>query len=162
PALFPTIGSPNPMLTGVALSRRTGKMLTQQVLRSATAAPEAGFRSLFDGSRAAISRWKMFGPGKVDLRDGVIVARPVGGLGLLVFPEGFSDFELRLQFILDRVDDNSGVFVRFRNPNKPVPRRDGSGSDVYNDLPFVAVDTGFEIQIDELALGNRDKGEPDG
>ena len=162
PALFPTIGSPNPMLTGVALGRRTGEMLTQRVLRSARIAAETGFRSLFDGSRASISQWKMFGQGKFDLRDGVIVARPFGGLGLLAFPEGFNDFELRLQFFLDRVDDNSGVFVRFRNPFKPVPRRDGTGSDVYNDLPFVAVDTGFEIQIDELALGNRDKGEPDG
>lgn len=161
-ALFPTIGSPNPMLTGVALARRTGEKLTSEVLPFAKIAPEAGFRSLFDGSRASLSRWRMLGLGKFDLRDGVIVARPFGGLGLLAFPEGFNDFELRLQFFLDRVDDNSGVFVRFRNPLKPVPRRDGSGSDIYNDLTFVAVDTGFEIQIDELALGNRDKGEPNG
>jgi hypothetical protein len=162
PALFPTIGSPNPMLTGVALARRTGEKLTDSVLSLAKIAPESGFRSLFDGSRASLSQWRLFGQGKFDLRDGVIVARPFGGLGLLAFPEGFNDFELRLQFSLDRVDDNSGVFVRFRNPLKPVPRRDGSGSDIYKDLPFVAVDTGFEIQIDELALGNRDKGEPDG
>lgn len=162
PALFPTIGSPNPMLTGVALARRSGEKLTNSVLSLAKIAPESGFRSLFDGSRASLSQWRLFGQGKFDLRDGVIVARPFGGLGLLAFPEGFNDFELRLQFSLDRVDDNSGVFVRFRNPLKPVPRRDGSGSDIYKDLPFVAVDTGFEIQIDELALGNRDKGEPDG
>jgi choline dehydrogenase-like flavoprotein len=151
PALFPTIGSPNPMLTGVALARRTGEKLTSSVLSLAKITPEAGFRSLFDGSRASLSQWRMFGQGKFDLRDGVIVARPFGGLGLLAFPEGFNEFELRLQFFLDRVDDNSGVFVRFRNPLKPVPRRDGSGSDIYNDLTFVAVDTGFEIQIDELA-----------
>ena len=162
PALFPTIGSPNPMLTGVAMARRTGQKLTDSVLSLAKIAPESGFTSLFDGSRASLSQWKLFGQGKFDLRDGVIVARPFGGLGLLAFPQGFNDFELRLQFFLDRVDDNSGVFVRFRNPIKPVPRRDGSGSDIYKDLPFVAVDTGFEIQIDELALGNHDKGEPDG
>jgi len=162
PALFPTIGSPNPMLTGVALARRTGEKLTDSVLSLAKIAPESDFRSLFDGSRASLSQWRLFGQGKFDLRDGVIVARPFGGLGLLAFPEGFNDFELRLQFFLDRVDDNSGVFVRFRNPLKPVPRRDGSGSDIYKDVPFIAVDTGFEIQIDELALGNRDKGEPDG
>ena len=163
PALFPTIGSPNPMLTGVALARRTGQQLTDSVLSSAKIAPEPGFTSLFDGSRASLSQWKLFGQGKFDLRDGVIVARPFGGLGLLAFPKGFNDFELRLQFFLDGVDNNSGVFVRFRNPLKPVPRRDGSGiSDIYQDLPFVAVDTGFEIQIDELALGNQDKGESDG
>ena len=162
PALFPTIGSPNPMLTGVALARRTGQKLTDSVLSLAKINPEPGFTSLFDGTRASLSQWKLFGQGKFDLRDGVIVARPFGGLGLLAFPQGFNDFELRLEFFLDRVDDNSGVFVRFRNPIKPVPRRDGSGSDIYKDLPFVAVDTGFEIQIDELALGNHEKGEPDG
>jgi hypothetical protein len=32
PALFPTIGSPNPMLTGVALGRRTGDLLNRNVL----------------------------------------------------------------------------------------------------------------------------------
>jgi choline dehydrogenase-like flavoprotein len=33
PALFPTIGSPNPMLTGVALARRTGDLLTRTCCR---------------------------------------------------------------------------------------------------------------------------------
>src|SRR5260370_16385239 len=107
PALFPTVGSPNPMLTGVALARRTGKVVRDNVLSVVTLS-EPGFRSLFDGSRASFSRWQMVGQGKFDLRDGVLVARPFGGLGLLVFPEGFNDFELRLQFFLDRVDDNSG------------------------------------------------------
>jgi choline dehydrogenase-like flavoprotein len=32
PAIFPALGSPNPMLTGVALSRRTSDMLTASVL----------------------------------------------------------------------------------------------------------------------------------
>ena len=32
PALFPTSGSPNPMLTGVALGRRTGDLLNSSVL----------------------------------------------------------------------------------------------------------------------------------
>src|SRR5437762_6514019 len=32
PALFPTTGSPNPMLTGVALGRRTGDLLNASVL----------------------------------------------------------------------------------------------------------------------------------
>ena len=40
PALFPTIGSPNPMLTGVALARRTRQQLTDSVLSSAKIAPE--------------------------------------------------------------------------------------------------------------------------
>ncbi|HYX04235.1 MAG TPA: GMC oxidoreductase, partial [Reyranella sp.] len=56
PALFPTTGSPNPMLTGVALSRRTGDLLNASVLPSpdpiVSPQPEAGFRPLFDGTAA--------------------------------------------------------------------------------------------------------------
>jgi len=57
-----------------------------------------------------------------------------------------------LEFRLDRLDDNSGVFLRFRDPRRPVPDR--YNSDLvhrYGNPAFVAVDTGFEVQIDELA-----------
>jgi hypothetical protein len=47
-------------------------------------------------------------------------------------------------------NDNSGVFVRFRDPRMPVTGRDGI-SRPYNNQHWVAVDTGFEIQIDEAA-----------
>jgi hypothetical protein len=54
PALFPTTGSPNPMLSGVALGRRTGDLLNGTVLPKPLAVfspqPEAGFRPLFDGT----------------------------------------------------------------------------------------------------------------
>src|SRR5262245_19627117 len=47
PALFPTSGSPNPMLTGVALGRRTGDLLNTSVLPGAdpifSPQPEGGF-----------------------------------------------------------------------------------------------------------------------
>jgi hypothetical protein len=66
--------------------------------------------------------------------------------------ENFDDFMLRLQFRLNKGDDNSGVFVRSRNPSRRVPdRNDPNVSHVYNNKAWVAVDTGFEVQIDELA-----------
>jgi hypothetical protein len=51
PALFPSIGSPNPMLTGIALSRRTGDL----ILAPPPFAPDPGFEVLFDGT--ALGDW---------------------------------------------------------------------------------------------------------
>ncbi len=51
PAVFPTTGSPNPMLTGVALARRTADLLHDKVLfRPPLVAVEAGYEALFDGT----------------------------------------------------------------------------------------------------------------
>src|SRR6185503_8179853 len=66
PALFPTIGSPNPMLTSVALSRRTAFLLNESVLPGpdpvVSPQPEAGFRPLFDGTAATFKNWRLAGP----------------------------------------------------------------------------------------------------
>jgi hypothetical protein len=44
-----------------------------------------------------------------------------------------------------------------------VPRPDGSGiSDLYNNQAYVAVNTGFEVQIDEEAGGDKSILEGDG
>ena len=150
PCLLPTMGSPNPMLSGVALSRRTGDRLI------GTPAPnplEDTYKYLFDGTDTLFTKWQLAGGGAFALVDGQIVAQPdpAGNLGLLYFPQQFNDFNLRLEFRLnDPANDNSGVFVRFRDPRMPVPGRDGV-SRPYNNQHWVAVDTGFEIQIDEAA-----------
>jgi choline dehydrogenase-like flavoprotein len=160
PALFPTLGSPNPMLTGVAIARRTVDRFVPP-----PPPPEAGFTSLFDGTEATYKLWQTVGQGTFELIDGAMVVQTGGDLGLSYYPQAFGDFILRLQFRLDRIDDNSGVFVRSRNPRLAVPRRNAPKiSDVYNNQAYVAVDTGFEIQIDELARGNQTKNppEPDG
>jgi len=60
PALFPTIGSPNPMLTGIALARRLGDHLIPE---PPPATPEQGFVYLFDGSDAQFANWQMAGGG---------------------------------------------------------------------------------------------------
>jgi hypothetical protein len=150
PCLLPTMGSPNPMLSGVALSRRSGDRLV------ATASPnplEDTYQYLFDGTDTLFSKWQLAGGGAFALVDGLIIAQPdqAGELGLLYFPKQFNDFNLRLEFRLnDPANDNSGVFLRFRDPRMPVPGRDGV-SRPYNNQHWVAVDTGFEIQIDEAA-----------
>ena len=60
-----------------------------------------------------------------------------GGMGLLwYYKKKFKDFILELEWKASSKGDNSGVFVRFPNP----------GND-----PYVAVNNGYEIQIDDLA-----------
>jgi choline dehydrogenase-like flavoprotein len=137
PALWPTIGSPNPMLTGVALARRLGDHIVP-----APVAPtvEQGFTALFDGYR--MNNWRMAGDGRFLIVDAGLEAKPSGGLGLLWNTTPLPpDFVLKLEWIRYRDDDNSGVFVRFPDP-------DSKG---YQNTAWVAVNFGFEIQIDETA-----------
>ena len=76
----------------------------------------------------------------------------------------FENFILRLDFLLSHPfgpgNDNSGVFVRFRDPRLPDPAPDPV--DPANNQAFVAVHTGYEIQIDEEARGDTRFNEPDG
>ena len=155
PALFPTIGSPNPMLTGVALSRRTAEHILQKLNPPPL---EAGFTSLFDGTEATFKLWQTVGQGVFTMEDGVIITQPGDDLGLIYFaPRTFGDFVLRFQFRLNQLDDNSGVFIRFRDPSLPVPdRMNPHISYPYNNQAWVPVTTGFEVQLDELARGNPD------
>ncbi|HEY6970740.1 MAG TPA: family 16 glycoside hydrolase [Candidatus Angelobacter sp.] len=164
PALFPRVGSPNPMLTGVALARRLGDRLIQGNVLGEPQAFHAdpGFDVLFDGTENSFNAWQSAGNGIFSLQHGEIVADPGSDLGLFYYSlKPFGDFILRLEFKLSRVDNNSGVFIRFRDPQLPVPDRAGVPH-YYNNKAFVGVDTGFEVQIDELARGNPQQGTPDG
>jgi choline dehydrogenase-like flavoprotein len=166
PALFPTIGSPNPMLTGIALARRLGDHLLPP---APVRAVETGFRALFDGTQTPAqfySKWLMAGAGGFAIVDRSLVAQPGNGIGVLYYAaEQFDDFTLRLDFCLPHPrgnsNDNSGVFVRFRDPRKPV-LPGTPGPDVPGNNATVAVDTGYEVQIDEEARGDTRKNEPDG
>ena len=99
-----------------------------------------------------------------------LIAKPGNGIGLLYYTgEQFDNFTLRLDFCLphprdpsgNKNNDNSGIFVRFRDPRKPV-LPSTPGPDVPGNDATVAVDTGYEIQIDEEARGDTRKKEPDG
>ena len=182
PALFPTVGSPNPMLTGVALGRRTADLLNSQVLPGPEVVispqPEAGFRPLFNGTAASFKNWRLAGPaggGMVHL-NGEMVSYGDGGLRLFYYAtEQFTDFTLRLQFrIFDPAAHNSGVFLRFPRPTldlaTPALKQRAAQEPAFDPgnpawRPVVA---GFEVQIDDNARGDTGKDfygirpEPDG
>jgi hypothetical protein len=88
---------------------------------------------LFDGE--GMDGWAMAGPGGFELVDGTLETR--GGMGLLWYrARSFGDFTLDVHWQVQRVEDNSGVFVRFPDPG---------------DDPWVAVHEGYEIQIHDTA-----------
>ncbi len=162
PALFSTIGSPNPMLTGIALVRRLGDHL----MPDPPLARDPGFAYLFDGTDAQFANWQMAGGGSFSRFGRMLIAQQdARGIGLLFYtPQRFENFILRLDFLLPHPrganNDNSGVFVRFRDPRQPDPAPDPV--DPANNTAFVAVHTGYEVQIDEEARGDKRFGEPDG
>ena len=151
PALFPTVGSPNPMLTGVALARR----LADRLAATPPVTADPGFTLLFDGSNT--DKWRMStiknqpghdNPGTFIVAGAALESIPGNDLGLYWHTDPTpADFILKLEWLRWREDDNSGVFIRFPNPN----------SKGYNNTAYVAIDFGFEVQIDQLA---RDDGAP--
>jgi hypothetical protein len=179
PALFPSTGSPNPMLTGVALVRRTADLLTTSVLlKPASFVPAPGFRPLFDGTGVSFNRWSRVSPGSSNgftLINGEIVTYGGGDFGLLYYSaEAFADFTLRIQFrMFDLNNQNSGIFVRFRDPLlDPTPvtldrmRKESLNEkqfrpDLQSDIELFqanhawsAVHSGFEVQLDDNARGD--------
>ena len=100
---------------------------------------EAGYTGLFDGTLESLTKWRMAGPGSFGRQEDCSI-RSEGGLGLNWFTaQSFTNYSLKLDWKLVK-DDNGGVFVGFPNP----------GND-----PFVAVNNGYEIQIDESDLPDR-------
>jgi choline dehydrogenase-like flavoprotein len=177
PAIFPVLGSPNPMLTGIALAHRTSDMLTANVLPQPVARViDPGFTALFDGKASTFNSWKSAdaknGQGFA-LIDGEIVTYGSADFALLYFAtKAFADFHLRLQFkCFDPNNNNSGVFVRFRDPRLRLPTDLASRADaekVGGNPAWSAVISGFEVQIDDNARGDVNKDfygrrpEPDG
>jgi hypothetical protein len=84
-------------------------------------------------------------PGTFLLVDRSLESLPGTDLGLFWHTDPTpADFILKLEFLRWRDDDNSGVFLRFPDPN----------SKGYNNTAYVAIDFGFEVQIDEIGQGN--------
>jgi hypothetical protein len=178
PAIFPTVGSPNPMLTGVALARRAADLLNDRVLpRPEQIVVEAGYEALFNGTEASFNRWRTAGPGGQGfaLLNGELVSYGNNDFALLWYArDAFDDFTLRVQFrIFDNQRHNSGVFVRFRNPLAPMTptiraRALADRAPVDTNAAWRAVYSGFEVQIDDSAKGDVSKDfygvrpEPDG
>lgn len=130
PALFPTVGSANPSLTGLTLARGTASAVTAAL----TPKPVAAFKPLYTGD---LTDWQMAGSGRfMQVFD---VLESSDGPGLLWYTrEMFSDFVLDLQWQYADRADNSGIFIRIPTLNSSNPPRDW----------LAAVDQGYEIQID--------------
>ena len=100
------------------------------------------FIKLFNGN---LDEWKMIGNGSFkiifedrDDKKQYPLLMTQGGMGLLwYYKKKFKDFILRLEWRVTHIEDNSGIFVRFSNPQGD---------------PWHAVGNGYEIQIDDLAL----------
>jgi hypothetical protein len=153
PAAFPALGSPNPMLTGTALTRRLGDFLKRPLPQ-----PDAGFQLLFDGRSTA--KWKMStitnqpgrdDPGRFHVVDAGLESAPGTDLGLFYTKIDFVNYILRLEWLAWRDDDNSGVFLRFPDPASPAIN--------YDNRAFIGVDFGFEVQIDALGRGSPPPGQ---
>lgn len=129
PALFPTVGSANPSLTGLTLARRT----SAAVIAALKPTPMARSKPLYEGS---VTDWQMSGTGGfLQVYD---ILESVGGPGLLWYTrEIFSDFALELEWQYANRTDNSGVFIRVPSLNSSNP------SDW-----MAAIDQSYEIQID--------------
>jgi len=153
-ALFPTVGSANPVLTGLCLSRRVAETIVgrhvsaPELTADEVAAEKAeGFVFLLEGANA--SKWRPNRPALTATRpplivnDTVIEVHGEAGLGVLFYddPTPFVDFELRLQWKAfpepgGEPTANSGVFLR-----APRPPADLNDDNFY--------DRAVEIQIDD-------------
>lgn len=142
-ALFPMAGSANPVLTGIALSRRIADSIIQRYVPVDFTGVEAGFESLYSGDFAA-DGWEIAPGGSSNFFDVADPDHPVLGagvdtrspaLGVLRYTgDTFGDFILRLDWRAFDIHANSGVFVR-------MPAPVALDSDFYNST--------IEVQIDE-------------
>ena len=88
------------------------------------------WRPVFNGRSS--DGWQMVGPGDINLERSELVTQ--GGMGLLWYSrEKFGDCRIRVLFKPTEANDNSGVFIRI--PEAPKD-------------PWYAVNTGYEVQID--------------
>jgi hypothetical protein len=157
-SVLPSCGSANPVMNGIALRRRLARRLvpegdggagpparfTPQIQMPAAPPPAGSVIRLFDG--ISLAGWRMAGRGTFHVVDGALQSVPSFALGLLWCTTPMpQNYRLELEFLTRTQQTNSGVFIRFTNP-------EAAG---YYQPPFWAVESGFEVQIDNL-------GAPDG
>jgi hypothetical protein len=105
--------------------------LIASILVCASLAATADFKTLFNGKD--LSGWKMVGPGRFVVENGML--KTEGGMGLLFYEnEKIGNTTLRVVFKTASNPANSGVFIRL-----PEPPTD----------PWYGVHNGFEVQIEE-------------
>ncbi len=165
-SVLPMCGSANPVMNGIALRRRLAKRLVPEGDGLATPPPGTTPRiqmpaplpgsppppqpiQLFDGQ--TLTGWRMAGRGTFHAIDGALQSVPSFTLGLLWCTRSMpQNYRLELEFLIRASQTNSGVFVRFTNPEAAR----------YVQPPWWAVHSGFEVQIDNV--GAAPPGQPQG
>ena len=169
-SVLPTCGSANPVMNGVALRRRLARRLAPEgdgIGNPASGRPIRPFFQpampavppnlgtviqLFDGQ--TMKNWRVAGRGTFHATDGALQSVPSFDLGLLwctiPMPQ---NYRLELEFFTRTFQTNSGVFVRFRNPESTGYYNPAWSAVFIPGQP--STPNGFEIQIDNT-------GAPDG
>ncbi|CAO4185919.1 family 16 glycoside hydrolase [Methylorubrum extorquens] len=122
-ALFPTVGSANPVPTGLALSRKVARGITRRFTSGPTLmAPEPGFQLLYSGDFVdwggadVPNFFNVAVPGQPPIL-GAGIDNDSAMLGVLWFRrKKFRDFELRLQWRVFSARANGGIFLRAPEP----------------------------------------------
>ena len=159
-AVLPNCGSANPVMNGVAIRRRLARRLVPegdagQPLRPfvqypppASPPPTGTVITLFDGK--SFANWRMSGRGTFQVIDGALQSVPSFDLAMLwctiPMPQ---NYVLELEFFIRTFQTNSGIFIRFKNPDG-VLAPDGTP---FSNPAWSAVYGGFEIQIDNSGAG---------
>jgi choline dehydrogenase-like flavoprotein len=147
-ALFTTVGSANPVLTGIALAR---KVAGDIVSRHAGYTGPIALAGLTLQPLAVSAGWKQAPYDGMVLLDsangGLLETRPLGGIGLYYLPKVMRDFDLAIEwksfrtFLGNDVIANSGVLLRTPDP---------SGVNFSDSAQFEAFYSATtEVQIDE-------------
>jgi hypothetical protein len=142
-SIFPTAGSANPALTGIALSRKIAQSIIERYTSVKFPGNEPGFQNLYGGNFDT-DGWETVPGGSQAFFDVSSETYPILGAGLdtkmpalgviWYSTRMFRDFILRLDWKAYDIEANSGIFLRMPQP-------------VVLDAGFY--DSTIEIQIDE-------------
>jgi hypothetical protein len=112
-----------------------GIRMSANNMSSASNNNDTNFTSIFDGK--TLNGWKMAGDGRFVILESDSALQSEKGGGLLWYSEKeYKNFILKLEWKVSDEGDNSGVFVRFPDPD---------------DNQNIAVREGYEVQIDDKA-----------
>ncbi|MDZ8109732.1 MAG: family 16 glycoside hydrolase [Nostoc sp. DedQUE12a] len=142
-SIFPTVGSANPVPTGLTLSRKIARSIIERYSDVQTIDDEPGFETLYRGNFKA-DGWEIVASGSQNFFDVQNQNSPVLGagvgnknvaLGVLWFTrKKFKNFILKLDWKAFDIEANSGIFLR-------TPEPKALDDSFYN--------SSTEIQIDE-------------
>jgi choline dehydrogenase-like flavoprotein len=147
-SVLPTCGSANPMQPGIALTRRLAEHLAAPKLETVPAQGMFLFKDTptpFWRLAGAPGRCVEFGLGTLEITS----AQGPFGVYWCTIPTP-PDFELSLDWLSTDPLDNSGIFIRFPDPDRPAPGRDN----VLQNPGDIASLFGFEVQIDATQGGD--------